>query len=576
MDPHHGPSSTSQAGPDASALRDELAKLQGLVALSMVMTERADAGQIAHLASSAVPSLAPVRCDGVFVAGRGWLETAGPCLRRPVRTAVERQLGDLDGLGGTIKVEGERWAWALPMRSLEGAFGHVVIAGEVPIQDTEHFLLGVFAQQVGIAVANADIHAREHATAEELGIVNIRLERSLAIHSRFTEAAVEGRGVGGIAEIVYELTGFPVVIEDPQGNLLASAGPWSPGHSDQARDRQQELAELTRKHPAPVRLGDRLAAVSGHTGEPFAVLALLDPGGTAGEEERIALEHGTTVLALELSRLQSVIEAETRLGHDLLEELLTGTDDERARLRTQILGYDLGLQQRVAVVTYPTAVPEDRVFHGVRRAAQNLGARPLLGSRRSTVVVLAEASLSWHSLRAETNAELGRVDCHIGVGGVCDHATDVPRSYREAQLALQFMSYGNREAAVVSFDDLGVFQILAEARDPNTVQRFVRNWLGALLDYDASRSAELVATLSTYLETGGNYAHSARVLNIHRNTLRYRLKRIGEISGHDLAEPDVQFNLQLAARAWRTLAAIDTVEESPPAVDQPLFFTPAR
>ena len=227
-------------------------------------------------------------------------------------------------------------------------------------------------------------------------------------------------------------------------------------------------------------------------------------------------------------------------------------------------------------MTYPTAVPEDRVFHGVRRAAQNLGARPLLGSRRSTVVVLAEASLSWHSLRAETNAELGRVDCHIGVGGVCDHATDVPRSYREAQLALQFMSYGNREAAVVSFDDLGVFQILAEARDPNTVQRFVRNWLGALLDYDASRSAELVATLSTYLETGGNYAHSARVLNIHRNTLRYRLKRIGEISGHDLAEPDVQFNLQLAARAWRTLAAIDTVEESPAAVDQPLFFTPAR
>ena len=42
--------------------------------------------------------------------------------------------------------------------------------------------------------------------------------------------------------MVYELTGFPVVIEDPQGNLLASAAPWSPGHSDQAHDRQQELA----------------------------------------------------------------------------------------------------------------------------------------------------------------------------------------------------------------------------------------------------------------------------------------------------------------------------------------------
>ena len=192
-----------------SALRDQLTKLQGLVALSMVMTDSADASQIASLASSAVPSLSPVRCAGVHVADRGWLESAGPCLRRSVRTAVEKQLRGLHGQAGPIRVEGERWAWALPMRSLEGAFGHVVIAGEAPVQDTEQFLLRVLAQQLGMAVANADIHARERATAEEIGIVNIRLERSLAIHSRLTEAAVKGRGMGGVAETVYELTGLP-------------------------------------------------------------------------------------------------------------------------------------------------------------------------------------------------------------------------------------------------------------------------------------------------------------------------------------------------------------------------------
>ena len=103
----------------------------------MVMTDSADASQIARLASSAVPSLSPVRCAGVHVANRGWLESAGPCLRRSVRTAVEKQLRGLHGQAGPIRVEGERWAWALPMRSLEGAFGHVVIAGEAPVQDTE-------------------------------------------------------------------------------------------------------------------------------------------------------------------------------------------------------------------------------------------------------------------------------------------------------------------------------------------------------------------------------------------------------------------------------------------------------
>ena len=118
------------------------------------------------------------------------------------------------------------------------------------------------------------------------------------------------------------------------------------------------------------------------------------------------------------------------------------------------------------------------------------------------------------------------------------------------------MGFGDRRATVVSFDDLGVFQILAVAQDPNTIQRFVQKWLGALLDYDDSRSAELVPTLSSYLEAGGNYADSARKLSVHRNTLRYRLRRIGEISGHNLDDPDVQFNLQVATRAWHTLAAM--------------------
>lgn len=555
-EPHPGSSSTSPEGPDASRLRDQLTKLQALAGLSMVMTDSADANQIAKLASSSVSSLAAVRCDGVHVANRGWLEAAGPCLRRTVRAAVEKQLRGLGGQAGDLRVEGEPWAWALPMRSLAGTFGHVVIAGEAPVPDTEQFLLRVLVQQLGIAIANADTHARERATAEELGILNTRLQRSLAIHSRLTEAAVEGRGMNGVAETVYELTGYPVVIEDPGGNLFASAGPVSRAIEEQARDRPGELVEMARNHPSPVRFGDRLAVSSGQPGETYAVLTLMDPGGTAGDEERMALEHGATVLALELSRIQSVLEAESRLGRDLLEDLLAGTDDDRARMRTQMLGYDLGSQQRVAIVAYPSTVVPDRAFNAVRRGAQSLGARPLLGSRQDTVVALTEASVPWASLRAAIDLELGRVGCRVGVGGTCDRARDVPRSYREAQLALQLMSFGAGGPSVASFDELGVFQILAEAHDPSTIERFVSKWLGALVEYDESRRADLVPTLSAYLEAGGNYAYSARALGVHRNTLRYRLRRIGEISGHNLGEPDVQFNLQLATRAWRTLAAM--------------------
>lgn len=62
--------------------------------------------------------------------------------------------------------------------------------------------------------------------------------------------------------------------------------------------------------------------------------------------------------------------------------------------------------------------------------------------------------------------------------------------------------------------------------------------------------------LSRYLESGRAYEAVTAALAIHRSTLKYRLRRVREISGHDLGDPDTCFNLQLAARAWHTLQAL--------------------
>jgi DNA-binding PucR family transcriptional regulator len=81
-------------------------------------------------------------------------------------------------------------------------------------------------------------------------------------------------------------------------------------------------------------------------------------------------------------------------------------------------------------------------------------------------------------------------------------------------------------------------------------------WLAALLNYDTDKKADLVSTLCVYLECGGNYNQTSNALSVHRSTLKYRLQRIREISGHDLSNPDTAFNLQLACRAWQTLTAL--------------------
>src|SRR4051812_49793067 len=98
--------------------------------------------------------------------------------------------------------------------------------------------------------------------------------------------------------------------------------------------------------------------------------------------------------------------------------------------------------------------------------------------------------------------------------------------------------------------------MLADGAHGGGVEQFALRGLGPLLDYDDRRNADLVESLSLYLECGRSLDTAAKALSVHRSTLKYRLQRIGEISGLDLSDPDTSFNMQLAIRAWHTLTAL--------------------
>jgi sugar diacid utilization regulator len=281
--------------------------------------------------------------------------------------------------------------------------------------------------------------------------------------------------------------------------------------------RSEELLRRVLASGHPIRDGGRLLAVAQPRGDVLGVLALIDPDGTAGEHELVALEHGATVLAMELARLRSLAETELRLRRDLVEDLLAGTDEESALARAQALGYDLERSHRVVVVQGQGRADggADPLLHAVRRAAGYTGAGSLLVSRTGTVVLLANQDLDWERLRGAVLHELGGGHVRIGVGGGCGRVGDFPRSYREAQTALRVQAGSHGTERVTVFDELSV-----------------------------------------YLERGGNYNATAQALVVHRSTLKYRLQRIRELSGHDVNDPDSRFNLQLATRAWATLRAL--------------------
>ena len=83
----------------------------------------------------------------------------------------------------------------------------------------------------------------------------------------------------------------------------------------------------------------------------------------------MALEHGATVLSMELARLRGIADAELRLSRDLVHDLLAGTDDESALTRAEALEYDLRRPHRVVIVEGKgRARAHDALLSAVRRA----------------------------------------------------------------------------------------------------------------------------------------------------------------------------------------------------------------
>lgn len=62
--------------------------------------------------------------------------------------------------------------------------------------------------------------------------------------------------------------------------------------------------------------------------------------------------------------------------------------------------------------------------------------------------------------------------------------------------------------------------------------------LNAVADYDTAHGSFLMDTLRAYLRSGCNARDAARFLNLHPNTLRYRIARVEALSGLDLHDPD--------------------------------------
>ncbi|MEV5799541.1 helix-turn-helix domain-containing protein [Streptomyces collinus] len=539
--------------------------LRGLSALSRALFDIPDEGEILRLAMDHVAAAGPYRAEAGYLTVDGDL-VPSPRNRQTHASAVGRRLRELAGQDGPVTVPGTPWGRALGLRGLERLHGYLVVTSRSRPTAAERSQLATLVRHTAAALSVAFAHRRQREDALELHRLReerTALQRQLisvmaelgyqrAVHALMADVAASGGGEEAITRALHRLTGLPALVEDRFGRLRSWTGPSRPDpYPEPDPVRQEEMLHTVAREVGPVRIKDRLISLVRPHGETLGVLALVDARGEADEHTVLALAHAATSLALELVHLRNLAEVELRLHRELVDDLLAGTGAASAYARSEAVGHDLHRSHYVVVVQWSNRSADDSFAQTVGRVASAVGMRSMLTRRSDHVVLIADdrphARALYEALARETGTRSGT----IGVSAPSYSLDDIPHRYREAQRALDVRRHSRERYGTTFFDELGLYRILGPGNDYRELETFVHEWLGQLIDYDSRHHAAMVETLSRYFDSGGNYDETADSLAIHRSTLRYRLQRIREISGHDLANVEDRLNLQVATRVWK-------------------------
>jgi len=471
-------------------------------------------------------------------------------------------------------------------------------------------LLAALAAQQAIAlVLRAPVRAEEQvlAASEAAGIPVLALTRGASwaqlaamLRSLIAEGDVGDQGaqtLGGmpsgdlfaLANAIATLLNAPVTIEDRNSRVVAFSG-----RQDEADPPRVETV-LGRQVPERFtrQLEERgvfrdlyrsedpidIDPVDADGGPSFPRVALAV---RAGDEilgsiwaavhepltaDRVrALKDSAGLVALHMLRRRAGADVERRLRADLLATVLEGgggAADAASRLRLdghRCVVLALAAADRTGDESSADARAIAERQHIADAFAMHLGAVYLRSAVApiGDVVYAVVGNRADHGdadLRASRVASdfLGRLgstrEVRVGVGTIAEDVQSIPASRVNADRALRVLQHSPHREPVALFTTVQVDALLVELGDLARARGDQPTGpVRLLIDHDREKGTQLVETLRAWLDAFGDVSIAAARIYTHPNTFRYRLRRLAEISGLDLADPESRFSAMMQLR----------------------------
>ncbi len=387
------------------------------------------------------------------------------------------------------------------------------------------------------------------------------LTRGSKVHEQLERLVIDGGGLEEITGSIAGAVGGSAIVYDAHPREVArhlSKGSLSVDDVDRiAGELSDRLgpdgAGATPFEPEAFGEGVLAVPVPGRRGAPPAGWLVVGADrGELGDFERLIARQASIVVGLELMRERVVNETERRLAGDLLADALSGRLDSEelvGRLRP------FGIRQEASVVVFslddPPGAEAALEGHLTRAGVPALVATA--SAAGGTLLCAVVAAGADDAIGVAREARKALIASHPDLRVAASRSVPVSslrRAFHEARCALEATSFQNGGGPeVASHRDLGAFTLLLALQDDDALRLYSEGLLEPIGRGEGEYGGELLRSLEAFIENNGNWERAARQLYCHRHTLRYRIRKIEELTGRDLSRATDRIELWLALRA---------------------------
>jgi purine catabolism regulator len=408
------------------------------------------------------------------------------------------------------------------------------------------------------------------------------LSDALDISEKLSKILIQGGDISSVLEVLSNRLSTTVLFEDRNFNLIESFGSYTPYNFKDLiqKEKRKKLPWMkalfedkrTVQLSIDERYGykhERLISPVMLNNEVWAYISIIKMHGTFDEIDYVLLERANTICALHFSNERTAIETEKRIKGGLLNELLTEKPDLKSlSYRMKLMGYDLNKEHYVYIMILNDSEVEkassfdykNKIIDDINYQLSSFGKSCFVSSLIDKIIILVPQELLIQMkttpkklgelLEKTIRKKYRNASLFIGISSLFHGLDNYRKAYEEASKSISLASRKESPTNIISYEDLGYLGFLLNTNNMEELEKFAKNLLSDLLIYDKESNSEFLKTLYFLLEFQGNITQVSRKLMVSDGAVRYRLKRISEITNLDLSTTKDFLNAHLALKIF--------------------------